>query len=327
MEGPFFVIPSRRGSVPYLTPSQAKAILREEERWIGISAFDASEFEKPCAKGKMRLTDFCGLSGFRSIMTNRSSFDGLHSTAPSTDKAIAGDHEKGRVVLALQKWKDLVVALQPTAAVSMHEAVPLSEPLTKRRRMAATRTEAWAQKTRDMSDIGCEVVYPLSVGGESVFIDAAPHNENVLEFAANLASLGAESLKNSMCFAGSFVGLLAALGSSVRFIESPLPWLLAEKGIALTVFSTSATGGEVQINLNHDTFKLDIGPLSDVCDCYTCKRHNRAYLHHLLSVQEMNSTILLSIHNLAVVVRTVRAFREETPAGREALLMKLLTQF
>lgn len=56
---------------------------------------------------------------------------------------------------------------------------------------------------------------------------------------------------------------------------------------------------EPQIDLNDSSYALDIAPLCTHCVCFTCMRHHRAYLHHLLTVQEMNATILLAIHNLA----------------------------
>ncbi|KAL7063301.1 hypothetical protein AAHC03_0428 [Spirometra sp. Aus1] len=38
-------------------------------------------------------------------------------------------------------------------------------------------------------------------------------------------------------------------------------------------------------------------PLQEGCSCFTCQRHNRAYISHLHSVNEMLAHILLMIHN------------------------------
>ncbi|KAI1414477.1 tRNA-guanine transglycosylase [Hypoxylon sp. FL1857] len=38
-------------------------------------------------------------------------------------------------------------------------------------------------------------------------------------------------------------------------------------------------------------------PLVDGCECYTCTRHHRAYLQHLLNAREMLGWTLLQIHN------------------------------
>ena len=38
-------------------------------------------------------------------------------------------------------------------------------------------------------------------------------------------------------------------------------------------------------------------PLSSKCTCYTCAKHHRAYVHHLLVTKEMLGWVLLQIHN------------------------------
>ena len=38
------------------------------------------------------------------------------------------------------------------------------------------------------------------------------------------------------------------------------------------------------------------------CNCPACQIHTRAYVHHLCSVHEMLSWILLSIHNLSYIL-------------------------
>lgn len=47
-----------------------------------------------------------------------------------------------------------------------------------------------------------------------------------------------------------------------------------------------------------DTYKCDFGPLLPGCTCYTCKNHTRAYINHLITVNEMLAPVLLTIHNL-----------------------------
>ncbi|CAK1544597.1 unnamed protein product [Leptosia nina] len=39
-------------------------------------------------------------------------------------------------------------------------------------------------------------------------------------------------------------------------------------------------------------------PLLKGCECLTCKKHSRAYIHHLLVTKEMLASVLLNIHNL-----------------------------
>ena len=52
------------------------------------------------------------------------------------------------------------------------------------------------------------------------------------------------------------------------------------------------------IDLNDVKFKNDFRPICDTCTCYTCRKHTRAYINHLLTTQEMLAPVLLTLHNL-----------------------------
>jgi queuine tRNA-ribosyltransferase subunit QTRTD1 len=48
-----------------------------------------------------------------------------------------------------------------------------------------------------------------------------------------------------------------------------------------------------------DVWKTDTNPLSQSCKCWTCTRpHSRAYIHHLLCVNDMLAYVMLQHHNL-----------------------------
>jgi queuine tRNA-ribosyltransferase subunit QTRTD1 len=52
------------------------------------------------------------------------------------------------------------------------------------------------------------------------------------------------------------------------------------------------------IDLNDGRFKNDFRPILSTCLCYTCRKHTRAYINHLLITKEMLGQVLLTIHNL-----------------------------
>lgn len=330
-KGPYVVIPTKRGAVPTLTPAQANAILEPEERIVATSVFDAVDFVRPCTESGMPMKEFCGLAGYCVVLTLRSSFQGGHASASSTDTAVAGDSEKGRSSVSVERWCEVVRATKPEIAVMLHEPMALSEPLGRRRRIAATRSEAWQAKMAALTGVDCAVMPSVSVGSTHTagFIDAVPRNENALEFYRTLRALQLPEASQSMCVAHSVAALVAAMLSHVTYIECPLPWVLAEKGLAITFPGSSGavTPATPLLDLNDNAFALDIDPISKGCFCYTCTRHNRAYLHHLLTVQEMNSDILLSTHNLFQVVQLVRAFRNASVVEREALVQSVMRAF
>ena len=64
-----------------------------------------------------------------------------------------------------------------------------------------------------------------------------------------------------------------------------------------------------RINIGKSVFRLDKREIFPGCDCYTCtKGYSRGYLHHLYKCGELSYFRLASIHNLRVMIRTVREY-------------------
>ncbi len=59
----------------------------------------------------------------------------------------------------------------------------------------------------------------------------------------------------------------------------------------------------------------DLSPLRANCECYTCTRHHRAYVHHLLIASEMLGWVLLQVHNLHVMDLFFAAIRNSIENG------------
>ncbi|GBG79549.1 hypothetical protein CBR_g29696 [Chara braunii] len=70
-------------------------------------------------------------------------------------------------------------------------------------------------------------------------------------------------------------------------------------------------GGVVSgaINLRSTAYRLDGRPILAGCECFSCRNHSRAYIHHLLNTSEMLAQVLLDIHNIHHYLRFFRATR------------------
>ncbi len=80
----------------------------------------------------------------------------------------------------------------------------------------------------------------------------------------------------------------AASDSGVGFVfEFPPPPPAASSGLLLPL----------GLDLASPENLASLAPLVEGCECYTCTRHHRAYLHHLLNAGEMLAWTLLQIHN------------------------------
>jgi queuine tRNA-ribosyltransferase len=62
-------------------------------------------------------------------------------------------------------------------------------------------------------------------------------------------------------------------------------------------------------------FKEDFGPLDQGCDCFVCKNHTRAYVHHLFRTKELLGPVLASAHNIRFLTRLCEQIRESILNG------------
>ena len=69
-------------------------------------------------------------------------------------------------------------------------------------------------------------------------------------------------------------------------------------------------------NLRNAKFREDDAPLEEDCDCIACRRHNRAYIHHLLKANEILGLHLLTVHNIRYMTRLLALIRAAILADR-----------
>ena len=77
----------------------------------------------------------------------------------------------------------------------------------------------------------------------------------------------------------------------------------------------SSTG---RMNMRNAKYARDFGPLDEQCTCPTCRNHTRAYIRHLVKMDEMLGGILLTVHNLHFLLDLMRRAREAIAEGRYA---------
>jgi len=72
---------------------------------------------------------------------------------------------------------------------------------------------------------------------------------------------------------------------------------------------------EMGLDMWTDEHVTELSPLAAGCGCYTCRKHHRAYIHHLLVAKEMLAWTLLQVHNLAVMDRFFEGIRGSIEGG------------
>lgn len=102
--------------------------------------------------------------------------------------------------------------------------------------------------------------------------------------------------------------LFEAVEHGVDMCDCVLPTRIARNGTALT--------SKGKLVVKNAKYKDDFSALDDKCDCYACKNHTRAYIRHLLNVDEILGARLLSIHNLRFLIKLMENIRKSIEEDR-----------
>jgi queuine tRNA-ribosyltransferase len=101
--------------------------------------------------------------------------------------------------------------------------------------------------------------------------------------------------------------LVEAVARGIDMFDCVLPTRNGRTGQAFT-----STG---KLNIKNAQWATDSRPLDESCPCSVCRRHSRSYLRHLYMSGEMLASILLTHHNLAFFLDTMRGVRQSIRSG------------
>jgi queuine tRNA-ribosyltransferase len=144
----------------------------------------------------------------------------------------------------------------------------------------------------------------FGIGGLSVGEPAAERN---LAIEASVAELPVSKPRYVMGL-GDTDGILDAVERGADIFDCVLPTRLARHGKALTRFG--------DLNIKNARFETDARPLDETCGCTTCAGYSRAYLRHLLRMNEMTGHRLMSLHNVHYTLGLMEETRAAIVAGR-----------
>jgi len=102
----------------------------------------------------------------------------------------------------------------------------------------------------------------------------------------------------------------------IDMFDCVLATRVGRNGVAFT--------SEGKLTIRNGVYKEDFSPLDPHCDCHVCKTYSRAYIRHLINVDEMLGGKFLSYHNLYYLIHLMedikKAIREDRlPEFREEL--------
>jgi queuine tRNA-ribosyltransferase len=112
--------------------------------------------------------------------------------------------------------------------------------------------------------------------------------------------------------------LIEAVARGVDMFDCVLPTRNGRNGQAFT--------SRGRLNIKNARYLDDQLPLDETCGCSVCRRHTRAFLRHLYQSGEMLASILLTHHNLAFFLDTMRRVRQAIRSGQFAKFRREYTE-
>lgn len=143
----------------------------------------------------------------------------------------------------------------------------------------------------------------LAIGGLAI---GESKNNMYKAIDYSLEHLDKEKIKYLMGV-GSPQDMIISIEKGVDCFDSIYPTKMARHGVIFTRRGFLKIGK----SYNAHIFK----PIEDDCDCYACKQHTIAYLHHLYRLNEAAAKILLSEHNVRFLHRLMEESRKHIENG------------
>ncbi len=142
-----------------------------------------------------------------------------------------------------------------------------------------------------------------AIGGVSV---GEPEAEMMKAVEVTTPFLPADQPRYAMGL-GTPAQLVELVARGVDMFDCVLPTRVARNGTAFTRKGT--------ISIKGGAYKRDWGPIEEGCDCFACRRFTRAYLRHLLNVNEILGLRMVSVHNSHLFLQVMEDIRAHLQAG------------
>lgn len=106
---------------------------------------------------------------------------------------------------------------------------------------------------------------------------------------------------------GTPQNLLECIARGIDMFDCVMPTRNARNGQVFT--------SQGKVNLRNAKHREDDRPIDPSCPCETCQNYSRAYIRHLLNVDEITGYVLTTIHNLSFYLNLMAGARREIAAG------------
>ncbi|KAL7816947.1 tRNA-guanine transglycosylase family protein [Trichoderma aethiopicum] len=348
IETPNFFAVTSRGAVPHLTPDNLSRHTSVSGLYMALEDFiekkEPPVYQTPGSDTHRRLHKFTALpSNNISILGPRRS-PAVTTPYGNTPKAMTVFTCTGFRSVTVPEYAAAVQSLQPDIVLPMAELPHTSAtPPSKKLIRMVERTEVWLDEFLDRlasskapEALESSVFAPVLPVEYPIQWDYLRHlSEDVFDQIEGLAVYGTNLLpelvnyppltplpKLSMDPPKTPHQVLRQVSLGIDICTVGFSNSTSDAGVAMTFsFPPPSVDSGVRplgINMWSPEHKVAVVPLVEGCPCYTCTKHHRAYLHHLLNAKEMLGWNLLQIHNHHVIDAFFAGIRETLAKGGQA---------
>ena len=265
------------------------------------------------------------MSWKRSVLTDSGGYQIFslpHSRSITEDGAVFQSYTDGRTILLSPEasieaqvaiGSDIMMALDQCVASTADEAVARAA-LELTGRWAVRSLAARGDSQQAMFGIVQGALYPelrresalglaemdfdgFAIGGLAVG-ESRSEREDTCAFTAGLLPT---DKPRYLMGVGTPLDILEAVHRGVDMFDCIIPTQVAQRGGVFT------SRGYLQ--LRRGVYKFSEEKLDPACDCPTCRRYSRAYLHHLTKTRETLGWQLLGKHNIHFYHQLLREIR------------------
>lgn len=166
----------------------------------------------------------------------------------------------------------------------------------------------------DLRREAVEVVTGANVDGIAVGGSLGSEKSQMHEVVAMTAAPLPASAPRHLLGVGEVDDFLAAVEAGMDTMDCAVPTRLARHGMALA----PRPDRRFRLDLSKAPFADDDEPIVEGCPCEACRRHTRAYLHHLSRASDLTGARLITLHNLTFMAELGAGARRAIEASRFA---------
>ena len=326
--------------MPVGTRAAVKAVDVDDLSAVGAEIILSNTYHLMLKPGADLIADLGGLHGFMGwsgpILTDSGGYQ-IFSLEPKITEdgaAFRSVYDGSKVSLTPEEAVSVQQRLGPDIAMVLDICVGL--PASKERVEADMRqTLRWAERCLSAHSRSDQALFGIVQGGvepdlraESAAATAElgfpgfgigglsvgePPDERNRALDAAMAELPLDKPRYVMGL-GDTDGLLDAIQRGADMFDCVLPTRLARHGKVLT------SRGDFNVNIARHAG--DETPIDPDCSCSTCTRHSKAYLRHLIRMNELSAHRLLSVHNLHYTLNLVASARAAIAEERLASFVR-----